>query len=262
MRGILVAAGLPRFGASDAPTGLLPVHDKALMDYALEALLAAGIRRILIVAAPADAPSYQAHLGGGEKWGAWFSYLIAPAPAPASSCALAMAVALGGEFVGRRTVALAAADRVITGRGLDAQLKHAAQLKKGARVFVCDGAAADSSADSTAADSAADSAAVASVPVAAADSAAEPSPGLAPGQTYAGLFFYDSSAAARMLEIARQSPAPAPPRLADLHRAYQTAGRLRVETLDRAVKSLRVTGPDSLRAAARAVAAARRESPP
>ena len=245
MRGILVAAGLPRFGASDAPTGLLPVHDKALMDYALEALLAAGIRRILIVAAPADAPSYQAHLGGGEKWGAGFSYLIAPAPAPEPSCALAMAIALGGEFVGRRTVALAAADRVITGRGLDAQLHDAAQLKKGARVFVCDGAAAvDVAAD-------ADSAA---------DAAAEPSPGLAPGQTHAGLFFYDSSAAARMLEIARQSPAP--PRLADLHRAYQTAGRLRVETLDRAVKSLRVTGPDSLRAAARAVAAARRENSP
>ena len=239
MRGILVAAGLPRFGTSDAPTGLLPVHDKALMDYALDALLAAGIRRILIVAAPADAPGYQAHLGGGEKWGAGFSYLIAPAPAPEPSCALAAAVALGGEFVGRRTVALAAADRVITGRGLDAQLQDAAQLKKGARVFVCDGAAAD------------------------ADSAAEPSPGLAPGQTHAGLFFYDSSAAARVLEIARQSPSPAsPPRLADLHRAYQTAGRLRVETLDRAVKSLRVTGPDSLRAAARAVAAARRENSP
>ena len=256
MRGILVAAGLPRFGTSDAPTGLLPVHDKALMDYALEALLAAGIRRILIVAAPADAPSYQAHLGGGEKWGAWFSYLIAPAAAPASSCALAMAVALGGEFVGRRTVALAAADRVIAGRGLDAQLKHAAQLKKGARVFVCDGAA----------DSAADADSAAAVDVAAdsaADSADEPSPGLAPGQTHAGLFFYDSSAAARMFEIARQSPAPAPPpRLADLHRAYQTAGRLREEPLDRAVKSLRVTGPDSLRAAARAVAAARRENSP
>jgi len=254
VRGILVAAGLPRFGAGDAPTGLLPVHDKALMDYALEALLAAGIRRILIVAAPADAPSYQAHLGGGEKWGGWFSYLIAPAAAPAldSSCALAMAIALGGEFVGRRTVALAAADRVITGRGLDAQLQDAAQLKKGARVFVCDGAAAvDAAAAGVAAD--ADSAV---------DSAAEPSPGLAPGQTHAGLFFYDSSAAARMLEIARQSPTPASPRLADLHRAYQTAGRLRVETLDRTVKSLRVTGPDSLRAAARAVAAARRENSP
>ena len=254
----MVAAGLPRFGASDAPTGLLPVHDKALMDYALEALLAAGIRRILIVAAPADAPSYQAHLGGGEKWGGWFSYLIAPAPAPAPSCALAMAIALGGEFVGRRTVALAAADRVITGRGLDAQLKRAAQLKKGARVFVCDGADADSDsvADVAAVDVAADAGA-------AADAATEPSPGLAPGQTHAGLFFYDSSAAARMLEIARQSPSPAsPPRLSDLHRAYQTAGRLRVETLDRAVKSLRVTGPDSLRAAARAVAAARRENSP
>ena len=247
MRGILVAAGLPRFGAGDAPTGLLPVHDKALMDYALEALLAAGIRRILIVAAPADAPSYQAHLGGGEKWGAGFSYLIAPAAAPAPFCALAMAIALGGEFVGRRTVALAAADRVITGRGLDAQLKDAAQLKKGARVFVCDGAADAVSA--TAVDVAA-----------AANSAAEPPPGLAPGQTHAGLFFYDSSAAAQLLEIARQSPSS--PRLADLHRAYQTAGRLRVESLDRAVKVLRVTGPDSLRAAARAVAAARRESSP
>ena len=251
----MVAAGLPRFGAGDAPTGLLPVHDKALMDYALEALLAAGIRRILIVAAPADAPSYQAHLGGGEKWGAGFSYLIAPAAATEPSCALAMAVALGGEFVGRRTVALAAADRVITGRGLDAQLKDAVQLKKGARVFVCDGAAA--------VDSAADAVSATAVDVAAAaDSAAEPSPGLAPGQTYAGLFFYDSSAAARMLEIARQSPSPAQPRLADLHRAYQTAGRLRVEPLDRTVKSLRVTGPDSLRAAARAVAAARRENSP
>lgn len=219
MRGIVVATG--------RPAALLPVDHKPLIHYALATLLAAGIRRILIAAAPADAPHIQRYFGGGAMWRANFSYLHLP-PAP---CDLAAAVALGGEFVGRRAVAVARADCVITGRGLDAQLQNAAQLKKGARVFVC-------RADSAAAD--------------VADADAEPRPGLAPGQAYAGLFFYDHTAAARANDLMRESPRLA---IDDLHRAYLNDGQLRVEEFAPAVQVRRVTGAASRLAAARAVAA-------
>lgn len=204
---------------SAATVALWQVGDKPLLEYPLAMLSAAGIRRILIVAAAADAARIQRVFGGGERCGVDLSYLIGPA-----SPGLA-AVAAAGEFVGRRAVAVAAAERVIFGHGLAAQLNAAAQRKNGACVFAC-------AADSAPADSA-------------------PPPGLAPGQQHAGLFFYDKTAPARAADLVRESPAAG---LDDLHRAYQNAGKLRVEELAPAVKCLRVADADSLRAVDRALA--------
>lgn len=229
MRGIIVATGPRLEPAGATPAALLPVGGKPLIAGPLAALLAAGIRHILIAAAPAEAPRLRHFLGDGKLWRAQFSYLLLP-PAP---CELAAAVALGGEFVGRRALALARGDCVIFGNGLDAQLQDAAQLKKGARVLVC---RADGDAGAA---------------------VAEPRPGLAPGQEYAGLFFYDHTAAARMTALMREAPAAG---IDDLHRAYLNDGRLRVAELAPAAQCVQVTGRDSWRAAGRAVAA--RENSP
>jgi len=209
--------------AAGAPDALLTVDGKPLILQPLKMLLAAGIRRILIASATADAPRIQRFLGGGATWRANLSYLHLP-PAP---CDLAAAVVLGGEFVGRRAVAVARAGQVIAGRGLEAQLQDAAQLKKGALVFVC---RADSVTD-------------------VAD--AEARPGLAPGQDYAGLFFYDHTAAARANALASESPDT--PDIDALHRAYLDDGRLRVEEFAPAVTVRRIAA-ESRPAAGRAVA--------
>lgn len=209
-------------GALDSAAALWQIGDKPLLEYPLAMLAAAGIRRILIVAPAADAAGIQSVFGGGRQLGVKLSYLIGPASPASPNLA---AVASAGEFIGRRAVAVAAADRMIFGDGLAAQLNAAAQRKNGACVFAC-------RADSAAADSA-------------------PPPGLVPGQQHAGLFFYDKTAPARAADLMRKSPAAG---LDDLHRAYQNAGKLRVEELAPAVKVMRVADAESRAAATLALA--------
>lgn len=209
---------------------LLPVYDKPLIYYPLSALLLAGIRRILVVAAPRDAPYFQRLLGGGEQWGVSVSYAIAALDG------LAQAFVMGAEFTGRRPVALALGDRICYGRGWPARLKKAAEIKTGARLFACPVSPAQrrrASGD------------------AAAPGCGEAPAGLAPGCADPGLYFYDSTVAER----ARALPPSARnrPDLAGLNRTYLSEGKLRVEMLSRAVKCLTITGPDSLLAAARSV---------
>jgi len=216
------------------PGPLLPVYDKPLIYYPLSALLLAGIRRILVVAAPRDAPYFQHLLGGGEQWGISLSYAIATLDG------LAQALVVGAEFTGRRPVALALGDRICYGRGWPARLKRVAEIKTGARLLVCRVAPVQRRQHPAPADAAAP-----------AVSPAEEPADLAPGCADAGLYFYDSTAAARVSAL----PASARRRcdLAGLNRAYLSEGKLRVEVLSRAVKCLRITGPDSLLAAARSV---------
>jgi len=241
VRGILITPGA-RLAAADTPTALLPVGGKALIEYPLEMLLVTGIRRVLVVAPAADAAQIQRHLGGGERWVAYFSYLIGPPDGDAAA-----AIALAGEFLGGSQVAVARADTITAGAGLQAQLKNATQ-PKGARIFVCagdlsrhprvplsggggsdesgggDGAAGDGDGD--------------------AGTAGDGDPGLA---------FYDGSAAAKVADLTRESGRASS---GDLHRAYQNQGRLRVEQFAPAVAVVRVTGAESLAAAERAIAAA------
>lgn len=231
----MVAGGGPSrlWPATAALAGpLLPVYDKPLIYYPLSALLLAGIRRVLVVAAPRDAPYFQQLLGGGEQWGMSLSYAIAALDG------VAQALVVGAEFTGRRPVALALGDRICYGRGWPARLKKAAEMKTGARILAC-------RVDPVQRRQApGDAAAPATRP-------GEEPADLAPGCADAGLYFYDSTVAER----ARALPPSARnrPDLAGLNRTYLSEGKLRVEVLSRAVKCLRITGPDSLLAAARSV---------
>jgi glucose-1-phosphate thymidylyltransferase len=92
---------------------LMPVYDKPMIYYPLSTLMQAGIREILIITTPHDAPLFQKLLGDGSRLGCEFTYTIQENPE-----GLAQAFILGKEFIGDDSVALILGDNIFYGSSM------------------------------------------------------------------------------------------------------------------------------------------------
>lgn len=109
---------------------LLPVYNKPMIYYPLSMLMLAGIRDILVISTPEDAPSFQKLLLDGRQWGIRFTYAIQNEPR-----GLADAFLVGSEFVANEPVCLILGDNIFFGHGLPEKLVKASKLTQGALVF-------------------------------------------------------------------------------------------------------------------------------
>lgn len=109
---------------------LMPVYDKPMIYYPLATLMQAGIREILIITTPEDAPVYESLLGDGHQWGLEIQYAQQPRPE-----GLAQAFLIGEEFIGDSRVCLILGDNIFYGNRIEETLKSAVEQEQGASVF-------------------------------------------------------------------------------------------------------------------------------
>ena len=109
---------------------LLPVYDKPMIYYPLATLMQAGIREVLIITTPHEAPAFEALLGDGKRWGMDISYAQQPSPD-----GLAQAFLIGEEFIGDSRVCLVLGDNIFYGNRIEETLKNAVNQEQGASIF-------------------------------------------------------------------------------------------------------------------------------
>ncbi|MDS1116952.1 glucose-1-phosphate thymidylyltransferase RfbA [Gordonia westfalica] len=130
MRGIILAGGT---GTRLHPITqgvskqLVPVYDKPMIYYPLSTLMLAGIRDILVITTPHDAPGFQGLLGNGDQFGINLTYKTQPSPD-----GLAQAFTLGADHIGDESVALVLGDNIFYGPGLGSQLQGFENVDGGA----------------------------------------------------------------------------------------------------------------------------------
>ena len=107
---------------------LQPVYDKPMIYYPLATIMEAGIREILMITTPKDAPLFKELLGSGEQFGIDLSYGVQAEPR-----GIAEAFVIGENFIAGDPVTLILGDNVFYGTtGLEAIVRD---LTRGAVIF-------------------------------------------------------------------------------------------------------------------------------
>jgi len=109
---------------------LLAVHDKPMIFYSLCSLMLAGVRDIIIVAAPCDIESFRKLLGHGEDYGVSIRYAAQQSPGGVADALLA-----AEELVAERPIAVTLGDNFFHGPGLAQAIGRVSQSDSGAAIF-------------------------------------------------------------------------------------------------------------------------------
>jgi glucose-1-phosphate thymidylyltransferase len=109
---------------------LLAVYDKPMIFYPLSTLMLAGIREILVITTPHDAPAFEHLLGDGSDWGLELAYAQQPSPD-----GLAQALIIARDFLAGAPSCLVLGDNIFYGHGLTDVLRAASARAAGATVF-------------------------------------------------------------------------------------------------------------------------------
>ena len=109
---------------------LLPIYDKPMCYYPISVLMLAGIREILIITTPEDAPAFKRLLGDGSQFGISLTYAIQEKPN-----GIAQALLIGEDFIGDDTVCLVLGDNIFYGQSFSRVLREVASREKGATIF-------------------------------------------------------------------------------------------------------------------------------
>jgi len=214
---------------------LLPVYDKPLVYYPLTTLMLAGIRDILLIATPEDAPRFQQLLGDGSQWGLNLRYAVQPSPD-----GLAQAFIIGRDFIGNEPSALILGDNIYYGHAFDRQLTMASQSVDGSTVFAYHVQDPERYG-------------VVEFDKRQRAVSIEEKP-LAPKSNYAvtGLYFYDSQVCAIAASI--KPSARGELEITDVNRHYLERGQLNVEVMGRGMAWLDTGTHESLMEAAQFIA--------
>jgi glucose-1-phosphate thymidylyltransferase len=210
---------------------LLPVYDKPMIYYPLTTLMLAGIRDVLVISTPQDAPLFQRILQDGAQWGMSIKYAVQPRPE-----GIAQAFIIGERFLHGEPSTLILGDNLFFGSGFTGLLTHAMLRPDGATVFAyrvstpqAFGVVSfDASGRAT--------------------SIEEKPPQPKSSYAIAGLYFYDQDAVAIAKSL--RPSARGELEISDISRRYLEEGRLNVQKMPRGTAWLDTGTHDSLLEAA------------
>lgn len=130
MRGIILAGGSgTRLNPITLGTSkqLVPVYDKPMIYYPMTTLMLAGIRDILVITTPEDAPAFHRLLGDGSQFGVNIQFAVQEVPN-----GLAQAFVIGANFVGDAPAGLVLGDNIFYGPGMGTRLRRHVNPEGGA----------------------------------------------------------------------------------------------------------------------------------